>query len=294
MAIFSDKIVSAKFIDPPNNMLIELLYREGDAVIPYTLEVDFTSEDFNDLLQEITLEEIEENTNVELNAEKQFFKSIVEQEIETRWAAEQDKIKAAYNAAEDYAQKVIEREYSKINSEYQKLEKASAEINTEYQKLEKASAEIDVQYNNIADQWKQIYDNWEKMGGEYQKLEKASGEINTEYQKLDKAYKRVDTYAEQEKGKKFQEVQEEFQKAREELQAKFNLAPTSSALNGKDVFAAIDENNQDNDFVFNLKVSILEDPLIAKSRDKKLKLAIRKSKSVLELLKIYAEIKEAA
>lgn len=217
MTIFSGKVVSAKFIDPPNNMLIELLYREDDSVIPYVLEVDFTSEDFNALLQELTLEEIEETTGKELKAEQQAFESIVQREIEKRWAEEQDKIKAAYDDAESYAQKVIEREYNKINA-----------------------------------------------------------------------------YAEVEKSKKFQEVQEEFQKARSELQTKFNLAPTSNVLDGKDIFAAIDQNNQDNDFVFNLKVSILEDPIIAKSRDKKLKLAIRKSKSVLELLKIYAEAKEAA
>lgn len=238
MAIFSGKVVSAKFIDPPNNMMIELLYREGDVVIPYVLEVDFTSDVFNALLQDVTLEEIEENTSKELKAEQQVFESIIQRQIETRWSMEQDKIKAAYDDAEAYAQKVIERE------------------------------------------WKKIYD-------EYQKLEKASGEI-------DKEYKRVDTYVELEKSKKFKEVQEEFQKARSELQTKFNASSSATVLDGKDIFTAIDQNNQNNDFVFNFKVSILEDPVIAKSKDKKLKLAIRKSKSVLELLKIYAEIKEAA
>lgn len=259
MAIFSGKVVSAKFIDPPNNMMIELLYREGDVVIPYVLEVDFTSDDFNALLQDVTLEEIEENTSKELKAEQQVFESIIQRQIETRWSMEQDKIKAAYDDAEAYAQKVIEREY---------------------EKLEEAS-------NQIADEWKKIYDQWDKVDTEYQKLERASIEINKEY-------KRVDTYVELEKSKKFKEVQEEFQKARSELQTKFNASSSATVLDGKDIFTAIDQNNQDNDFVFNFKVSILEDPVIAKSKDKKLKLAIRKSKSVLELLKIYAEIKEAA
>ena len=253
MAIFTDKIISTKFIDPPNNMLIELLYREGNVVIPYVLEVDFTSDDFNDLLLEVTLEEIEKNTIEELKAEKKSFDDIIEGEIDRRWEQEQEKIKAAYDEAESYAQKVIEREYDKISADYQKLE------------------------------------------NEYQKLEKAAEEINTEYQRLDKEYEKVNVYAEVEKSKKYQEVQEEFQKAREELQLKFNSQSFSMGeVTGKEIFATIDKNNQDDDFVFNFKVSILEDPIIAKSRDKKLKLAIRKSKSVLELLKIYAEAKEAA
>ena len=267
MAIFTDKIISTKFIDPPNNMLIELLYRENDSVIPYIIEVDFTSKDFNDLLLEVTLEEIEKNTIEELKAEQQVFESIIQRQIETRWSMEQDKIKAAYDEAESYAQKVIEREYEQINT----------------------------QHDVIADEWKKIYDQWDKINTEYQKLEKASGEINTEYQRLDKEYEKVNLYAEVEKGKKFQEVQEEFQKAREELQLKFNSQSLSMGeVTGKEIFATIDKNNQDDDFVFNLKVSILEDPIIVKSRDKKLKLTIRKSKSVLELLKIYAEAKEAA
>jgi len=348
MAIFSDKIISSKFIDPPNNMLIELLYREDDAIIPYIIEVDFTSKDFNDLLLEVTLEEIENNTVRELKVEKKAFDSIIENEVDRRWEKEQEKVKAAYNEAEAYAQKVIEQEYDNINAQWKKLEKANEEqwkklekaneeINTEYGKIEKASIEINAEYEKLNNEYEKLskasieinaeYDKLEKaaeeinaeyqkvskasveintgykkleeasieINTEYQKLEKASIEINTEYQRLDKEYEKVNVYAELEKSKKFQEVQEEFQKAREELQLKFTTQSFSMGeITGKEVFSAIDENNQDDDFVFNLKVSILEDPIIAKSRDKKLKLAIRKSKSVLELLKIYAEAKEAA
>ena len=301
MAIFSGKVVSATFMDFPTNTVIEVLYREETELTSYILEVDFTQSDFNDLLQDITLEEIEAATQAVIKAEGDVFNRLVNEEIERRWALEQDKVKAAYDDAEAYAQKVIGVEYEKINSEYQKLEKASGEINSEYQKLEKATDQVNGAYDAIADEWKKIYEQWEKVdkasgeiNQEYQKLERASGEINQEYQKLELEYKKVDTYAELEKSKKFKEVQEEFQKAREDLQTKFNLTPGSTKLDGKDVFAAIDQNNQDNDFVFNLKVSILEDPVIAKSRDKKLKLAIRKSKSVLDLLKIYAGVKEAS
>ena len=197
MAIFSDKVVSTKFIDPPNNMIIEVLYREGDETVPYVLEVDFTSEDFNSLLQEVTLDEIESNTVKLIKAEQYALESVIQNEIERRWEEEQGKIKAAYDEAEGYAHKVIEREIGYFSEE------------------------------------------------------------------------------------------------REKLQTKFSLMTTSNTFDGKGLFSAIEKYNQDNDFVFTFKVSILEDPLISKSKDKNLKLAIRKSKSLLELLKIYAEIKEA-
>ena len=37
-----------------------------------------------------------------------------------------------------------------------------------------------------------------------------------------------------------------------------------------------------------MKIAILEDPIISKSKDKELKLSIRKAKSVFELLSIYS------
>ena len=92
MAIFSEKIVSAKFLDSPNNMIIEVLYQEDDSVIPYVLEVDFTNQDFNDLLQEVTLEEIEKSTQATLKAESDVFEKMINDEIERRWAIESQKV----------------------------------------------------------------------------------------------------------------------------------------------------------------------------------------------------------
>ena len=207
MAIFSNKIVTAKFIDSPNNMIIELLYQEDDKVIPYTLEVDFTNQDFNDLLEEITLDEIEKNTNDILKAEAAVFNEIINNEIERRWDIESEKIKKAYEDIDSYAEK---------------------------------------KYNDL------------------------------------------DEYAEQEKLKKFEEVQTEFSELRRKLQEKFvGNEFKSSGVNGKDLLDIINSKDKDDDFVFNFKVSILEDPEISKSKDKSLKLSIRKSKSIWELLKLY-------
>lgn len=61
MAIFSDKIIDVKFFDKQNT-IIEILYKENDDIISYALEVDYSSQDFLDLLEEYSLEDIEMRT----------------------------------------------------------------------------------------------------------------------------------------------------------------------------------------------------------------------------------------
>jgi len=61
MAIFSNKIVTAKFLDN-SNTIIEIIYKEGEENIAFAMEVDFSNPDFQDLLEEIDLEELEKST----------------------------------------------------------------------------------------------------------------------------------------------------------------------------------------------------------------------------------------
>lgn len=205
MAIFSEKVISAKFIDPPNNMLIEVLYREGDIVTPYVLEVDFTQQDFNDLLKEISLDEIQEITRKEVNTQAKVFNDIINAEIDRRWSLESEKIKQAYDKVDEYAENLIK-----------------------------------------------------------------------------KAYDDVDQYAGTMKSDLAKEYRDQFL-----TQTKFSI----DNLTGKEIFNHILKKNDDKDFVFDLKVSILEDQDVTKSTNKNLKLSIRKAKSVLELIKLYGEAK---
>jgi hypothetical protein len=191
MAIFSGAIVSSKFIDSPNNTLIEVLYREGDAVTPYVLHVDFTSEDFNDLLQEVTLDEIEAETNKQLTVEKDAFYSIIEAEIDRRWAEESKKIKMAYDDVDEYTE-------------------------------EKQEA--------VRDKLKSLQEGFTK--GESRELKVTGAKL-------------------------------------------VNIIQTTD----------------DKDFIFDMKVAILEDPDIAKSKDKTMKMSLRKAKAAIELLKIYTSQK---
>ena len=191
MAIFNDKIFSTKFVDPPNNMLIEVLYHEGDKIVPYTLDVDYTSENFTDLLQEVTLDEIEAETDKQLRVERNAFYAIVEAEIERRWEEESKKIKKAYDDADEYSEEKQEAVREKLKSLQEGF------TNSESKELKVTGAKL-----------------------------------------LD-----------------------------------------------------IIQTTDDKDFIFDMKVAILEDPDIAKSKDKAMKMSLRKAKTAIELLKIYTSQK---
>ena len=279
MAIFSEKVISAKFIDPPNNMLIEVLYREGDVAIPYVLEVDFTQQDFNDLLKEISLDEIQSVTRKELETQSKAFENIISAEIDRRWIVEIEKVKNEYDKIQaEYdkignAWKEIEKESNKINSSWEHLKKESDKINDAWKEIEKESGKIESTWKKIEKESKEIEQNWEE-------IQKESG-------KIESTWKEIDVYAETEKSKKMEEVQSEFQKLRKDLASRFSSSDSPKKIEAKDIFTELSSKEVDNDFVFNMKVSILEDPVIAKSKDKNLKLAIRKAKTIPELLSVY-------
>lgn len=154
MAIFSKKIVGAKFINS-DNTVIEVLYAEGDNIIPFILEVDYSNNDFKDLIDEYPLEQIETNTKEIREQQKKVFEEIIEARV-----------------------------------------------------------------NQIVK--------------------------NNENEKV---------------------------------------------FTSSDIFKFLDEKSSDPDFIFDFKIAMLDSELISNSEDKKLKVKIRKSKSLFELLSIYGDIK---
>ena len=299
MAIFSEKVISAKFIDPPNNMLIEVLYREGDVVVPYVLEVDFTQQDFNDLLKEISLDEIQNITKKELEVRSKAFNDIIDAEITRRWqlesekvekmwATESEKIKEAYSKADEYYSKASEV-YSKADEYYSnKINEISLIWEEESKKIKEAYQDADQYVNTKNSEISRLWDEESKKIKEaYQVVDRyadnKSGEISQlweiESKKIKEAYQDVDQYS----GTMKSDLAKEYRMS----STKFSI----DNLPGKDIFNHILKKNDNKDFVFDLKVGILEDPDIAKSKDKNLKLAIRKAKSVFELIKLYEEVK---
>jgi len=76
MAIFSNKIVNARFLDN-SNTIVEIIYKEGDEDVAFAMEVDWSNPDFQDFLEEMDLEELEISTyNQRMNRENAFRASI--------------------------------------------------------------------------------------------------------------------------------------------------------------------------------------------------------------------------
>ena len=260
MAIFSGKVVQARFLDNPNNMNIEVIYKENDENIVYNIEVDFSNDTFNELLQEITLEEIEAQTKAVMDAEFNWLNAIVVEEVAQRWTQEEKKIKKAYDDVDAYAKKQFE-----VFEQYEAEQKA--------QRI----AEFEEYINS---ETKKRYESVDKY-------------IDAQTKKQ---YESADAYAEAQKTIKFQEVKEEMRKYRDELQSKFNTSDvphfgTAREVSASELISILHEKNTDNDFVFNTKIAILEDPNIAKTKDKSLKLAIRKAKTLQELIGTYTSLK---
>jgi len=57
--IFTGKIKSAQFINPPENSVIELLYGEANELTAFHLEVNYSNQEFLDFIEEWPLEKIE-------------------------------------------------------------------------------------------------------------------------------------------------------------------------------------------------------------------------------------------
>ena len=314
MAAFSGNVVSAKFIDFPENMTIEVLYHENDIVVPYILGVDFTQPDFNDLLKEITLEDIQANSRNQIEAQGKEISSIFNAEIERRWALEEVKIKAAYDQVDKYTSEIIKAEYTKVENAWQEIEKESNRIKDSWEEIETASGriegswkEIETASGRIEGSWKEIEKESGKIEGSWKEIEKESGRIEGSWKELETAtsgiegsWKELETATSEIEGS-WKEIEEasgrhekyaeneksEFYKLRQELALKFNTGNSANKIEAKDILLQLMNKAEDKDFVFNMKVAMLEDPDIAKSKDKDMKLAIRKAKSPGELLRIY-------
>ena len=64
MALFSNKIESVKFVDR-NEKTIEVLYKQkadSKSLSHYTVELNYDNQDFLDLIEEYSIEDIQDNT----------------------------------------------------------------------------------------------------------------------------------------------------------------------------------------------------------------------------------------
>ena len=74
--VFSGKIQSAMFVNPPQNSTIELLYGEGTELTAFHLDVNYSSDEFLAFVDEWPLEKVEQTARDNarnINAERDKF-----------------------------------------------------------------------------------------------------------------------------------------------------------------------------------------------------------------------------
>ena len=75
--VFSGKIQSAMFVNPPQNTTIELLYGEGSELTAFHLNVDYSSDEFLAFIDEWPLEKIEKTSRDNARANAIAFEKVI-------------------------------------------------------------------------------------------------------------------------------------------------------------------------------------------------------------------------
>lgn len=143
MALFSDKIETAYYINPEKTD-VEIIYTQGDKHIAYAIQVDFEHPDFKDLLEEVSLDQLDKNTNQRLKQQSETFgnavnhavsvymetefkerKEQIEKDLDdfrTEWFANRDKeYKKKYGKNISDQHKDVEKEWAKLEEQWQRI-----------------------------------------------------------------------------------------------------------------------------------------------------------------------------
>lgn len=315
MARFSGQIHSAKFIDLEEKV-VEVLYgADPKSLTPFNVPVDYNSPVFTELLEEVSFEEIQDQT-------KQYFGDIIDARNNAIHLAAtkmfEDWIKNAqedldkqdaerYRIFEEYKNAVLEtmqleadkQVLERVNEEYGKIQSI---IDEQYAKVQEVvdtqvQERLEKEYGNVQkvidEQYKQVQAEVDKQADEqvqsrvaeeYQKIDEYKQEQLKKLQKdvdiqIQERYKEVDGY-------KLQQLE----KAREELKKNFNItAPSTVPISTNDLIKAFIKNTEDEDLLFKSKLEIFDKPEVKNNKSRELKMKVRKAKSIPELFAAYQE-----
>ena len=295
MARFSGKIQSTKFVNQDENV-IEILYGDTSTQLSsWVLQVDYSNQDFLDLIEEISLEDIADATYQHHSSNK----SAYDREIEAKAS------QLASDMAQDMFNKWIEQANNDIKQEYDKVDSYREE------QLRIMQAELDQQvaerYNEIDQQVAERYNEID------QQIEERHNEVD---QQIVERYNEVDLYkkalieeleeeatqikqqAEQVKLEmdyaETQKQQIEKQKAdiaqeKMSLLEKFKSGlgrPQQSSMNmtGEEFIKLLFSKNDDENFLFKAKIAVFNQDHVKNNPDREAKMAIKKSKSIIDLV----------
>ena len=231
MARFSNKIESLKYADREHKT-IEILYKNGESINSYYIEVDYNNQDFLDLLKEYSIEDIEDQT------------------------------KAYYDNIITRKQIVVESWIEKAQAVLDKQDKERYELFEKYKKEQLRILEAEVE-NRLLDA-----DKYKEKQQEY--LD----------QQAEQRFKEAELY-----------VETREKQVKSDLLSKFRQPISSSAqYTPEKVVKYMIDNFEDEDTVFKTKLEIFNLPEVKNSKDREMKMKVRKAKTVPEIFAAYHDI----
>jgi len=210
MALFSDKIETAYYINPEKTD-VEIIYTQGDKHIAYAIQVDFEHPDFKDLLEEVSLDQLDKNTNQRLKQQSETFGNAVNHAVsvymETEFKERKEQIEKDLDEFKDNWIKERERYYTEIYGEsleeqYKILEKEKKEIAKEWKKLKKKWDEIDKAWTHAKQTEEKMKVVWTETDKSHKGLEK---EHKTTMKKLEEVASNFEDFL-KEQSEKFKQT----------------------------------------------------------------------------------------
>ena len=253
MAIFSNKIIECYFLDKEERTVIVLYEAPDNTLNRFQIDVNYENPEFLELMEERTIEQIQDESEDFHNRQHQAVNNLILKE----------------------AEKLFEEWRKEAQTHLDKQDKERYEIFEKYKEetLKNLYTEVDV----------------------YAESEKKK--------KIKEAIKEIDLYTDQEKAKfnneidiqvkeKYKEVDDYQDKQIEilkgELKDQFDVPVTeNSRLSTENVVKYILANEQDEDFLFKLKLSVFNKPDVKNNKDRDLKMKVRKAKDIKELFAAY-------
>lgn len=335
MAIFSNKIEQVKFVDREEKTIEILYHQDSEALSTFYLEINYDDQNFLDLLEEISIEEIQDRTrdyyqSIENNknliihqaAKAMFDEWIKNAQIdldkqdkeryeifESYKEKQEEQLEELYKEADVYKEEQLQILQSEIDSQ---IEERYKEVDTyKNEQLENLQKEIDEQVERrIAEGFKDVDEYREKQLSILQT--ELDAQVETRYKEADEykeqqleilqrelddqvegRFREADAYKEEQLKVLQSEINEQAQDMKADLLSKFKSNTTSVRYTPEKVAKYIIDNFEDEDTVFKTKLEIFNLPEVKNSKDRKMKMKVRKAKTVPEIFAAYHDIQHS-
>ena len=272
---FTGKIDSATFVDRQNTT-IEVLFKRDDELYVYNLPVDYAADDFKGFLEEWSLEKVERETRITRRAADEAFDQMIQGRVAEELAKGQrlldEQDKKRYTIAQKTLDEQDKRRYEIANRDMAAYKK---KLEADVDKTDKERYELAEDYKKKLEADVDVIDK-----ERYEKAQKTLDEQDKERYKLADEYKKA-----------LEDKVDLNEQERIELW-RLNNPTNTRAVAPSDLLMYADQFNDNKNFLFDLKLSIFEDPTVANIKDKDVKLRIRKAKSIYEAFELYCKLKK--